>query len=208
MKTRHLTFTAILLAILLFLAFSPFGFIQLGVIKATLIHIPVIIASILLGPRLGALMGFAFGCCSLAINTMSPTLLSFVFSPFIPIIGTQHGSILALVVVFIPRILLGIFPYYLNQTAKKVWNTDVRFTKTRFFLIGLLSTLLHTILVMSFIFILFKEHYEQAVNIHSTALLIKAILSIVLTNGLAEAIVAGLVCGTSLPILNKYVQKK
>lgn len=208
MKTRHLTFTAILLAILLFLAFSPFGFIQLGVIKATLIHIPVIMASILLGPRLGALMGVAFGCCSLAINTMSPTLLSFVFSPFIPVIGTQHGSVLALVVAFIPRILLGIFPYYLNQSAKKLWQTDASFIKTRFFLIGLFSTMLHTILVMSFIFILFREHYAQAVNIHSTALLLKAILSIVLTNGLAEAIVAGLVCGASLPILNKYVQKK
>jgi uncharacterized membrane protein len=57
MKERNVkdfTLTAMFLAIMIILAVTPLGFIPIGPINATTMHIPVIIASIVLGPRIGA----------------------------------------------------------------------------------------------------------------------------------------------------------
>ncbi|WP_231631513.1 ECF transporter S component [Halolactibacillus sp. JCM 19043] len=91
MNIKQFTLTAIFLSIILLFAFTPIGFIHLGVIKATLIHIPVIIGSIILGPKIGAFLGLAFGTTSVINNTLAPTLLSFAFSPAIPVLGTIGG---------------------------------------------------------------------------------------------------------------------
>ena len=58
------------------------GYIPLGFTRATIIHIPVILASLLLGPKKGAALGFLFGLTSFINNTMNPTITSFVFTPF------------------------------------------------------------------------------------------------------------------------------
>ena len=119
LKIKDFTLTAIFLSIILLFAFTPFGFIHLGVIKATLIHIPIIIASIILGPKIGALLGLVFGFTSIAVNTITPTLLSFAFSPAIPVLGTDHGSFWALVVAIVPRVILGFVPYYIYKAFQK-----------------------------------------------------------------------------------------
>ena len=61
----QLMLLAMLAAIIFTLAFTPLGFIRLPFISATTIHIPVIIGSILLGPKYGAVLGFCFGLTSL-----------------------------------------------------------------------------------------------------------------------------------------------
>ncbi|MDI7883453.1 ECF transporter S component, partial [Salmonella enterica subsp. enterica serovar Anatum] len=93
MKTKQLTLTAIFLSIIILFSFTPLGFINLGFIKATLVHVPVIIGAIVLGPRIGAFLGLAFGLLSMTINTITPSVLSFAFSPFIPVYGTNDGSL-------------------------------------------------------------------------------------------------------------------
>ena len=80
--TQWMVSVALMAAIVILLANTPLGMIQLPIIKATTVHIPVIIGAILLGPSAGAILGFVFGVCSLVSNTMAPTLLSFAFSPF------------------------------------------------------------------------------------------------------------------------------
>ena len=85
--TRWMVSVALMAAIVIVLANTPLGMIQLPVIKATTVHIPVIIGAILLGPSAGAILGGVFGICSLISNTMAPTLLSFAFSPFMSTTG-------------------------------------------------------------------------------------------------------------------------
>src|SRR5699024_9386926 len=85
LKTKEFTLTATFLAIILLFAFTPIGFIQLGLVKATLIQIPVILSSIVLGPKIGAFLGTVFGISSIVVNTTAPSLVSFVFSPVIPV---------------------------------------------------------------------------------------------------------------------------
>ena len=85
--TRWLTSVALMAAIVILLANTPLGMIQLPVIKATTVHIPVILGAVLLGPMAGAVLGGVFGICSLISNTTAPTLLSFAFSPFMSTTG-------------------------------------------------------------------------------------------------------------------------
>lgn len=85
--TRWMVSVALMAAIVVLLANTPLGMIQLPIIKATTVHIPVIIGAILLGPAAGAILGATFGICSLISNTMAPTLLSFAFSPFLSTTG-------------------------------------------------------------------------------------------------------------------------
>ena len=79
--TKWMVSVALMAAIVIVLANTPLGMIQLPIIKATTVHIPVILGAILLGPAAGAILGGVFGICSLISNTMAPTLLSFAFSP-------------------------------------------------------------------------------------------------------------------------------
>ena len=78
---------ALMMAVIILLANTPLGMIQLPIIKATTVHIPVIIGAIVLGPKAGAILGATFGVCSLISNTYAPTLLSFALSPFMSTTG-------------------------------------------------------------------------------------------------------------------------
>ena len=69
--TRWLVSVALMAAIIIVLANTPLGMIQLPVIKATTVHIPVILGAILLGPSAGAILGGVFGICSVVSNTMT-----------------------------------------------------------------------------------------------------------------------------------------
>lgn len=54
--TRWMVSVALMGAIIIVLANTPLGMIQLPIIKATTVHIPVIIGAILLGPSAGAIL--------------------------------------------------------------------------------------------------------------------------------------------------------
>ena len=105
--TRYMVTLAMMAAIVVLLANTPLGMIQLPVIKATTVHIPVIIGSILLGPGAGAILGGVFGLCSMVSNTQAPTLLSFAFSPFLSTTGLI-GALKALWVSIGCRVMIGV----------------------------------------------------------------------------------------------------
>jgi uncharacterized membrane protein len=190
-------------AIIFILAFTPFGFIQLPFIKATIIHIPVIIGSILLGAKCGGVLGFLFGLASLINNTMTPVALSFVFSPLIPIPATGHGSPLALIVCFVPRILVGILPWFVYSSLKKLLKN--RFEIVSLTLAGVVGSLTNTLLVMHLIYLLFKDSYAVARNIALDAVY-NVILGIIAVNGIPEAIAAGVItAAVCIPL--KVVQR-
>ena len=81
-RTRYMATLAMLCGLLLVMGMSGIGFIPLPVIKATTMHIPVILGAVLLGPMAGAVLGGVFGLFSIWVNTITPGLLSFAFSPF------------------------------------------------------------------------------------------------------------------------------
>lgn len=189
-KTINLVLLALFASIIFILAFTPIGYIQLGVIKATIIHIPVIIGSILLGPKKGAVLGFFFGLTSLISNTFTPVLLSFAFSPLIPVFGSDKGNPLALLICFLPRIMVGVIPYYVYRMLEGILHKRLKLIA--FVLAGIMGSLTNTLLVMNGIFFVFKDSYAAARNIPLDTVY-SAVLAIIFGNGIPEAIVAGIV---------------
>ena len=116
MKNEHvyeLVLTALFTAVIIIMAFTPLGYIPLVVINATIIHIPVILGALFLGPKKGAFLGFVFGFTSFINNTFRPGLSAFVFSPVIAANRFGISGVLrSLYICFVPRILVGIVPYY------------------------------------------------------------------------------------------------
>lgn len=208
-KYENFVLVALFGAIIFVLAFTPVGFINLVVIKATIIHIPVIIGSILLGPKCGAVLGGFFGLASLINNYMTPSVLSFAFCPFIPVPGTAHGSSLALIICFVPRILVGVVPYCVYYLMQKISKQNKKNEYLSLLISGILGSMTNTILVMSLIYFLFKEAYATASGIPVNAVT-GVVLGVVFTNGVPEAIVAALitvaVCKPLLYLRTRKVQ--
>ena len=120
--TRYLTSVALMAAVVILLANTPIGMIQLLIIKATTVHIPVILGAIILGPGAGAILGGVFGVCSLISNTMAPTLLSFAFSPFMSMTGLS-GAVKALWISVGCRVMIGVAAGWLWILLKK-WKVN------------------------------------------------------------------------------------
>lgn len=121
-ETLSMVLTALFTAIIIIMAFTPLGYIPLGVINATIIHIPVILGAIFLGPKKGAFLGFIFGLTSFIKNTVTPaTVSAFVFSPVLA--ASQFGVsgvFKSAFICFVPRILVGVFPYFIYILVRKL----------------------------------------------------------------------------------------
>ena len=184
--TRWLVSVALMAAIVFVLANTPLGMIQLPVIKATTVHIPVIIGAVLLGPMAGGILGFVFGVCSLVSNTMAPTLLSFAFSPFMSTTGIP-GAIKAIWVSVGCRILIGVAAGWLWVLFKKVKLNQI----VALVLTGFLGSMVNTVTVMGSIYLLFAQQYAQAKDVAVTAVW-GLVMGTVTASGIPEAIVAAI----------------
>ncbi|REC33378.1 ECF transporter S component [Enterococcus pseudoavium] len=203
-NVRSFTLTAMFLAIMIILVVTPLGFIPIGPINATTMHIPVIIASIVLGPRIGAGLGAVFGVISLTRATILITPMSFVFSPFIANPLTNQGDWRAIIVAIIPRILIGVVPYFVYKGLHHLLKQKAR--PVSLFVAGVAGSMTNTILVMNLIFFFFKDSYANVLQITADAVY-GVILGIIFGSGLVEAAVAGIatmgVCAVLLRLMKK-----
>ena len=195
-KTFNMVMTALFIAIIAVMTFIPnVGYINLIVIKATLLHVPVIVGSIVLGPKNGAVLGAAFGITSLIKNTLEPSLLSFAFSPFYSV-GEVGGNGWSVVIALVPRILVGVIPYFVYKGIEKLLKD---FKKRRLIAIPIAAAVgafTNTLLVMNLIYFCFREEFAAAQNIALEAVY-DVILGIIAANGIPETIVA-VVLGTAV----------
>lgn len=200
-EVKRFVLFAFFVAIELVLMFTPLGFIPIGVIRATTLHIPVIICAIVLGYKEGILLGFIFGLASLTINTFTPSPSSFLFSPFIKI-GDIGGNYASLIITFVPRMLLGF-------SAKFFYDLFKKFKLNENITVGLssvLSTFLHTTLVLSGIYIFFKEPYAILKNIAVDSLF-NVLVTVVLTNGIMEMVIGAIISLFVIKSLNIILKK-
>ena len=178
--TRWLVSVALMAAIIIVLANTPLGMI----IKATTVHIPVIIGAILLGPSAGAMLGAVFGLCSLISNTMAPTLLSFAFSPFMSTTGIP-GALKAIWISVGCRVLIGVVAGWLwNFLQKMHVNNWIALP-----VVGFVGSMVNTISVMGSIYLLFAQQYAEAKEVGITAVW-GLIMGTVTASGIPEAVAA------------------
>ena len=195
--TRWLASVALMMAIVILLANTPFGMIQLPVIKATTVHIPVILGAILLGPLAGSILGATFGICSMISNTVAPTLLSFAFSPFMSMTGLV-GVVKALWISVGCRSMIGLVTGWLWIFFKKVnLNGLIALPVT-----GFIGSMVNTVFVMGSIYLLFAFQYADAKNVGIDAVW-GLIMVTVTASGIPEAIVAAIL----VALIGKVMQR-
>ena len=182
--THWMVGVALMSAVIVLLASTPLGMIQLPVIKATTTHIPVILGAILFGPMAGAVLGGVFGLCSMVSNTVAPTLLSFAFSPFMSTTGIP-GALKAVWISVGCRIFIGVIAGWLWIGLKKCRMNDYGALAVT----GFIGSMANTVLVMGSIYFLLAQQYAQAKQVAITAVF-GLIMGTVTGAGIMEAIAA------------------
>ena len=192
LQIKQMTLTAFFIGLQVVMTLMPIGYIPIGPINVTTMHIPVILAGIFLGTKYGALIGFVFGLTSMLRATFAPGITSFLFSPFITV-GGISGNFASLIIVFGPRIFLGWFSGKLFRLLRKKIGPLPACAVS-----AAVNTMIHTLLVMGMIYIFFAPAYGQALGLNQAGV-ITAIIGVITSNGILETILAAIV----VPALDK-----
>ena len=145
-KTQKFTRLALIMALLVILGFTPLGFIAVPPVSITLMHIPVIIGSIILGYSYGGFLGLAFGVISMIKATTTPLASDILFSPVL-----SGAPVYSVIMCVVPRILLGIIPGLLCNVFKKIKMPEILSIGVS----AAVSTIIHTFSVLFFMSIFF-----------------------------------------------------
>ena len=186
---RDIVFDAMFLAIILIMTFIPYvGFIQIGVISFTLLHIPVLIGAALFGWKRGLMYGFFFGIASLIKATTYPGTIDFLFvNPLISVL---------------PRAIFGLVAGLLFSLLQKM---PLFYQKGIFIaLSSFILTLFHTFLVLSTLWLIYRPEVENFLNqeVSWAGLVLTTLIG---TGALIEAGIAAIITPTvSLLVFNKY----
>ena len=150
-NTSQLVLLGLMTAILLLMAYTPLGYLNIGPLAITFNVIPVAVAAITLGPAGGAIVGSVFGLTSFlqCIGVGGTSAMGAVLFGINPV--------LAFVQRFVPRLLDGLLLGYIFRGVRKVSNTP-----TACFVTGFCSAFLNTALFMSLLVLLFgNTEYMQ-----------------------------------------------
>lgn len=142
MKTTQITMLGLMTAVLLLMAYTPLGYLNIGPLAITFNVIPVAISAITLGPAGGAFAGAVFGLTSFLQcigigGTSAMGVVLFEISP-----------VLAFVQRFVPRVLDGLLLGYIFNGVRKRFNVYVScavtgfcsaFLNTAFFMLALVG---------------------------------------------------------------------
>lgn len=171
----HISALAVLMAIVIIQNIVPFfGYIPLPGLSITTIHVTVILAAVVLGPRDGAIIGGTWGLIAWIRAFVAPT------SPLAPIVFTNP------LIAVVPRILVGLIAGWIFMWFQKRHQKVLGMT-----LAGVAGALTNTILVLGLIGLLYSH---QAAGFYQVNLskLMPYLLTIVASNGIPEAILAGI----------------
>ena len=172
-NTRTLAQLAILIALLAVLTFTPIGFIMVPPVSITLMHIPVIVGAMLMGPKQGGVLGLAFGLFSMIkASTAAASPVDMAFSPVL-----SGEPVASLVLCLLPRVLLGVVAGLLYGLLSRKMKGDAPAMAVT----AVVSSFFHTAAVMGLLWVLF-----QALPLKSI------IMTVVSVNSLLEALAAGI----------------
>ena len=183
-KTNRLTLTALFVALILL--FGPpikLGYFSLGVINVTILCVPVIIGTLLLGLRTGLLLGFFFGL----LSTLSAFGIMDTPSTLAATLVAANPA-LAIIMCFLPRLMVPTvahFVYILFSNGKRASAKAVPYA-------AICGSLTNTILYLGLMLLFYVIMGINSENV------LKIIGTTSLLAGSLEAIIAALI---STPIL-------
>jgi len=185
-RTTKLVQIALLVAIILLMAFTPIGYIKTFGLEITLIVVPVTVGAVALGPAGGAILGAIFGATSF--------IQCFGMSPFgAALLGINPWA--TFIVCMVPRLLMGWFTGLIFAGLRKTnMNKNVAIA-----IANLVGPLLNTLFFMSALVIFFynTEYIQGFASLLGTTNVFAFIIAFVGINGLVEA-AACFILGTAV----------
>lgn len=182
-KTTRLVLLGLLTALLLVMAYTPLGYLNIGPLAITFNVIPVAIAAITLGPVGGAIVGGVFGLTSFLQcigvgGTSGMGVILFGINPF-----------LAFVQRFVPRMLDGLLCGYIFRGVRKLSNSYVAC-----FVTGFCSAFLNTAFFMTALVALFGGT-EYVQGLMGGKNILAFIVTFVGINAVAEMVSSTIIAG-------------
>ena len=186
MNTTYLVELAVLIAIILLMAFTPIGYIRTFGLEITLIVVPVAVGAVTLGPAAGLILGTVFGVTSF--------IQCFGMSPFGAAL-LSINPVFTFIVCVPTRMLMGWLTGMIYQALKKGNVTK----KIACPLSCLLSPLFNTLFFMGAICILFyqTDYIQSLVTSLGASNVLVFVIAFVGINGLVEAL-ASFIAGTAI----------
>ena len=183
-KVGRMVRMAVLIAIIVLLAFTPLGYLVIGPIAATTIQMPVIIGAVLLGPGAGAFLGGVFGLSAIVKVLTMPGADVFATAVL------TYSPLGYLFICFVPRILMGWLSGLLAKFLGRVLG-EKRSIIT-YGVTGLVGSMLNTVLYLGALWALAAEVVAQSYGVDISG--VGAIVMATATGaGIPEAIVACIV---------------
>lgn len=202
-KTRKLTATALMAALTLILGLTPVGYIPIPPVTVTLMCIPVIIGTIMLGLGSGIVLGLVFGVTSL-FKALGISLVPDAFGIWF----ISGYPIQAALTIFIPRLLIPVVTYAVYRLMTRGNVTGVR-QKVSTGIAAFAGSISNTVLFLGFLYILMLPHADALAGAFkiTTPALFGFIAGIGAMNGLPEAAAAVLLCVPIILALQKVIKK-
>lgn len=123
-QMRSFVLTALFIALILLLGLTPIGMIPLGFINISLLGVPVVIGTLILGLKKGLILGLAFGTIS-ALSAFgiygTPSALAGAL--------VAANPILAALMCFVPRLLIPVITCIVHTLVRRGAKTS-RFAVT------------------------------------------------------------------------------
>jgi uncharacterized membrane protein len=190
-KTYFLAINGILIALIFILGFTPLGLIPLGSISLTILHIPVIVGTILLGLPSGLVLGASFGLVSLLnlLRGADPTTGALLAAaPFA-----------AVLMCIVPRLLV---PTITHAVYRVIARRRTKYLPAVPFA-AFAGSMTNTVFFLGFLY----AGYALA-GLNPDGVFLKTLLTVAGINGSLEALAATLICSPIAAAVWKVKREK
>lgn len=176
-RTRRIALLGIFTTLIILQTFVPFmGYLPIPPLNPTIIHITVIVAAVTMGTTDGMIVGGIWGIARMIKAYTLPS------SPLDLLLWTNP------IIAVLPRILIGLFSglIYSHLFNKKEKDSLVRMSVP-----AVVGSFTNTVFVLFFIYLFYGQEYAQSLQVNFSQLA-GVLGTIVLTNGVAEAVSAAI----------------
>lgn len=198
--TKTLTKLGLFTAIIMMLGLTPLGFITIGAVGITTVHIPVILGSFIFNLKQSAYLGLIFGLTSFIRCFTTPDGISAI------VLGNGnfgvYNLVLIVAIVFIPRVLVGVFTYLSHKILSKIKKTQ----KLAMPISAFIGSMTNTVFVLGGLYVWSFEQSAVGFGVSDANpwTFLMVLIGVVVSNGIIEAVVAVLVSSPVGAVVKKF----
>ena len=212
-----LTLTAMFVALIVIMAFTPIGYLHIGPVSITFMVVPVVLGACLCGTACGAVLGLAFGLTSF--------FQCFGMDPLgVYLLG--QNAFLTFLMCVLPRVLIGVFASLVYKLISRVGrpsavegeNTDTANPGTTREIIsytvsGIVGSITNTVFFVGMLVLCFyttgalSGYADGALNVGLGELLLMLVTSNSLIELCVNAVLVTLICAALRPLLRRIESK-